>query len=88
MSGVGSSDGYGATCGTFLTLYKTVSLSCGLFYPFHGFLDLVFKNVTVGEAIPLLIALNSLLNHKPIVTISQINEEMVNFLDKFKSYED
>jgi len=50
--------------------------------------DLAFKNVTVGEAIPLLIALNSLLNHKPIVTLSQINEEMVNFLEKFKSYED
>lgn len=50
--------------------------------------DLAFKNVTVGEAIPLLIALNSLLNHKPIVTLSQINEELVNFLEKFKSYED
>ena len=45
MSGIGSSDGYGATCGTFLTLYETVSLSYGLFYPFHGFLDLVFRNV-------------------------------------------
>ena len=50
--------------------------------------DLAFKNVTVGEAIPLLIALNSLLNHKPIVTLSQINEELTNFLEKFKSYED
>ena len=50
--------------------------------------DLAFKNVTVGEAIPLLIALNSLLNHKPIVTLSQINEELSNFLEKFKSYED
>ena len=50
--------------------------------------DLDFKNVTVGEAIPLLIALNSLLNHKPIVTLSQINEELTNFLEKFKSYED
>ena len=50
--------------------------------------DLAFKSVTVGEAIPLLIALNSLLNHKPIVTLSQINEELTNFLEKFKSYED
>ena len=50
--------------------------------------DLMFKNVTVGEAIPLLIALNSLLNHKPIVTLTQIDEELVNFLDKFKNYEE
>ena len=49
---------------------------------------LMFKNVTVGEAIPLLIALNSLLNHKPIISLTQIGEELVNFLDKFKSYED
>jgi len=50
--------------------------------------DLVFKNVTVGEAIPLLITLNSLLNHKPIISLTQINEELNNFLDKFKSYGD
>ena len=50
--------------------------------------DLVYKNVTVGEAIPLLIALNSLLNHKPIVSLSQINEELDNFLAKFRSYGD
>ena len=52
---------------------------------YQGFM---FKNVTVGEAIPLLIALNSLLNHKPIISLTQIGEELVNFLDKFKSYED
>ncbi len=50
--------------------------------------DLEFKNITVGEAIPLLIALNSLLNHKPIVTLTQINEELNHFLGKFRSYSD
>ena len=49
--------------------------------------DLEFKNVTVGEAIPLLIALNSLLNHKPIVTLYQIDEELHHFLDKFRRYQ-
>lgn len=48
--------------------------------------DLVFKNVTVGEAIPLLIALNTLLNHQPIVSLTQIKEELDNFLDMFRSY--
>lgn len=49
--------------------------------------DLEFKNVSVGEAIPMLIALNSLLNHKPIVTLYQIDEELHHFLDKFRSYQ-
>ncbi|MEE0934856.1 MAG: hypothetical protein U0L42_04210 [Methanobrevibacter sp.] len=48
--------------------------------------DLEFKNVTVGEAIPFLITLNSLLTYKPIVTLTQIEEEMNNFLEKFRSY--
>ena len=48
--------------------------------------DLEFKNVSVGEAIPLLIALTSLLNAKPIVTLYQIDEELHYFLDKFRSY--
>lgn len=48
--------------------------------------DLVFKNVTVGEAIPLLIALNTLLNHQPIVSLTQIEEELDHFLDMFRSY--
>lgn len=47
---------------------------------------LEFKNVSVGEAIPLLIALTSLLNYKPIVTLFQIEEELNHFLDKFRSY--
>lgn len=48
--------------------------------------DLEFTNVRVGEAIPLLIALSSLLNAKPIVTLTQIKEELDYFLEKFRSY--
>ena len=48
--------------------------------------DLEFVNVNVGEAIPLLIALNSLLTYKPIVTLTQIKEELDYFLEKFRSY--
>ena len=48
--------------------------------------DLEFKNVNVGEAIPLLIALNALLNAKPIVTLTQIREELDHFLERFRSY--
>ncbi|MCQ2970757.1 MAG: hypothetical protein MJ226_04155 [archaeon] len=48
--------------------------------------DLDFNNITVGEAIPFLIALNSLLTYKPIVTLSQIEEELENFIEKFRSY--
>ena len=48
--------------------------------------DLEFKNITVGEAIPFLIALNSLLTYKPIVTLTQIEEELNYFLEKFRSY--
>lgn len=50
--------------------------------------DLEFVNVNVGEAIPLLIALNSLLTYKPIVTLTQIKEELDYFLEKFRSYSD
>ena len=48
--------------------------------------DLVFNNLYVGEAIPFLIALTSLLEYKPIVTLDQINEEMENFVAKFREY--
>lgn len=48
--------------------------------------NLEFKNVKVGEAIPLLIALTSLLNHKPIVTLYQIDEELHYFLESFNKY--
>ena len=48
--------------------------------------NLEFKNVNVGEAVPLLIALTSLLNAKPIVTLFQIEEELNHFLEKFRHY--
>ena len=48
--------------------------------------DLKFKNVSVSEAIPLLIALYSLLNAKPIVVLGQIKEELDYFLEKFRQY--
>ena len=48
--------------------------------------DLKFANVRVGEAIPLIIALNTLLTYKPIVTLIQIEEELNHFLEKFRSY--
>lgn len=49
--------------------------------------DMVFNNVNVGEAIPFLIALSSLLNYNPIVTLDQIEEELENFLEEFRSYD-
>ena len=48
--------------------------------------DLIFENIRIGEAIPLLIALNSLVTYKPIVTLDQIEEELNNFIEKFRSY--
>ena len=48
--------------------------------------NLVFKDVRVGEAIPLLIALNTLLNYKPTISLGQIEEELNNFIEKFRSY--
>lgn len=48
--------------------------------------DLEFSNVNVGEVIPLLIALSSLLSYKPIVTLNQIEEELNNFLKQFRNY--
>lgn len=50
--------------------------------------DLEFSNVNVGEAIPFLIVLSSLLSHKPTLTLSQIDEELNYFLEKFRSYSD
>lgn len=49
--------------------------------------DLEFSNIKVGEAIPLLIALNSLITYKPIVTLAQIQEELTHFIEKFRSYQ-
>lgn len=48
--------------------------------------NLEFTNVYVGEAIPLLIALNTLLNYKPTVSLTQIEEELENFIEQFRSY--
>lgn len=48
--------------------------------------DLTFNNVNVGEAIPLIITLNTLLNHKPIVSLSQIEDEINNFIEMFRQY--
>lgn len=47
---------------------------------------LEFLNVKVGEAVPLLIALTTLLNHRPIVSLYQIEEELNHFLDNFRTY--
>lgn len=49
---------------------------------------LEFNDVTVGEAIPLMIALTSLLNYKPVVSLYQIGEELDYFLSKFRKYMD
>ena len=49
---------------------------------------LEFTNVTVGEAIPLMIALTSLLEHKPVISLYQIEEELNHFLGKFRMYMD
>ncbi len=48
--------------------------------------DLTFNNVNVGEAIPLIITLSTLLNHKPIVSLSQIEDERNNFIEMFRQY--
>lgn len=48
--------------------------------------NLEFEDINVGEAIPLIIALNTLLTYKPIVTLSQISEELNHFLEEFRSY--
>ena len=48
--------------------------------------DLEFDEIGVGEAIPFLITLDSLLKVKPIVTLNQICDELSNFLEKLRSY--
>ena len=47
---------------------------------------LEFKDVNVGEAIPLMIALTTLLNYKPVVSLYQIGDELDYFLGKFRQY--
>lgn len=46
--------------------------------------DLEFNEIGVGEAIPFLITLDSLLKVKPIVTLNQICDELKNFFRKIK----
>ena len=48
--------------------------------------DMVFDEIHVGEAIPLLITLNSLLNYKPTLSLTQIDEELRNFINMFRAY--
>lgn len=48
---------------------------------------LVFNDIHIGETIPFLIALNALVTYKPIITLDQIQEELENFIDEFRSYE-
>lgn len=49
---------------------------------------LEFGNVNVSEAIPLLIALTTLLNYKPVISLYQIEDELNYFLAKFRKYMD
>lgn len=50
--------------------------------------DLVFRDVLIGEAIPLIIALSTLLNYKPTLALTQIEEELEHFISQFRSYND
>ena len=48
--------------------------------------DLEFSNITSAEAIPVLIVLSTLLDAKPVVSLSQIEEEVEFFIEKFREY--
>ena len=48
--------------------------------------DLLFRDISVGEAIPLIIALSTLLNYKPTLSLTQIEEELENFIRQFRRY--
>ena len=49
--------------------------------------DLIFRDIHVGQAIPLLIALSTLLDYKPTLSLTQIEEELEYFIRQFKAYE-
>ena len=49
--------------------------------------NLVFEDIAPGEAIPLLIALYTLLDYKPAISLSQIEEELDNFIVQFRKYD-
>lgn len=48
--------------------------------------DLVFSDIPAGQAIPLLIALSTLLNYKPTLSLTQVEEELEHFIESFNSY--
>lgn len=48
--------------------------------------ELDFDNIHAGEAIPFLITLHSLLTYKPIISLTQILEELENFIENFRAY--
>lgn len=48
--------------------------------------DLVFRDIHVGEAIPLIIALSTLLNYRPTLSLNQIEEELNHFIIQFRMY--
>lgn len=50
--------------------------------------DLNFKDIRIGEAIPLIIALSTLLNYKPTISLTQIEEELNHFIEEFRKYGD
>ncbi|WP_407424467.1 hypothetical protein [Methanobrevibacter sp.] len=48
--------------------------------------DMAFKDILVGEAIPLIIALSALLNYRPVLSLTQIEEELNHFIRQFRMY--
>ena len=48
--------------------------------------DINFTNIAPGEAIPLMICLNTLLDAKPVVSLFQIDEELHHFIETFRKY--
>ncbi|MCI7427662.1 MAG: hypothetical protein MSS83_00975 [Methanobrevibacter sp.] len=48
--------------------------------------QLIFDNINIREVIPFLIAFSSLLTYKPVVSLFQIEEELDNFIKKFRQY--
>lgn len=48
--------------------------------------QLIFDNINIREVIPFLITFSSLLTYKPVVSLVQIEEELDNFIKKFRQY--
>lgn len=48
--------------------------------------DIVFRDIHIGEAIPLIIALYTLLDYKPTLALTQIEEELEYFIIQFRKY--